>query len=226
MRQVEEIKRVILYFHKRAKEDNVSLGKVRLTKLFYILDVEYYRDHRETFTHFNWIFYKYGPYTAEIDTVIGSTGIEIEEESITSEKSIKKIKFEDIDDTEIESIPLSLENYLHRIWSEWGTESLPRLLDFVYFETEPMIDAMRGHPLDFSKITPRGVPKKVRWTSEQRKRLHEIGRSIKEKLDNIPLPRRPIFPAEAKEIIRIWDEEEIANLNKLQGIVKIDPSRT
>ena len=220
MDRIEDIKKVIIYFLKRAEEDNFPIGKVRITKLLYLLDLEYYRDHGEIFTGFKWIFYKYGPYTSEIDAVLSYAGIELEEEVITSEKSIKKLKISETE--EIYHVDSKLENYLHRIWTEWGLESLPKLLDFVYFETEPMVYAKRGASLDFSKITKKEIPKKIKWTPEEQKKLREIGKSIKEKLDKMPLPPIITFPKETYEILKIWDEDEMADLRGLKGKVTID----
>ncbi|WP_353684408.1 hypothetical protein V4D30_01065 [Thermodesulfovibrio sp. 3907-1M] len=88
-----------------------------------------------------------------------------------------------------------LENYLNRLWSKWGIESLPALLDFVYFETEPMLYVSRkGESLDFSTIKKYEGIKKIKWTDEQLKKLKEIGKSIKEKLDKMPLPAQPVMP--------------------------------
>lgn len=209
-----------MYFLKRAEEDYFPIGKVRITKLLYLLDLEYYRDHGEMFTGFNWIFYKYGPYTSEIDEVLSYAGIELEEEVITLEKSIKRLKVSETE--EIYHVDSKLENYLHRIWTEWGLESLPKLLDFVYFETEPMIYAKRGEPLNFSKVVKREIPKKIKWSPEKQKKLQEIGKSIKEKLNKISLPLKPMFPKETAEILKIWDEDEIADLRGLKGKASID----
>lgn len=66
-KKIEDIRKVIIYFLKRAEEEHFSVGMVRITKLLYLLDVEYYRNNGSIFTGFNWIYYKYGPYTAEIE---------------------------------------------------------------------------------------------------------------------------------------------------------------
>jgi len=220
LNKIENIKQAIIYFLKRAEEEYFSIGKVRITKLLYLLDLEYYKDHDKTFTGFNWIFYKYGPYTTEIEDVLSRIGVDLEEEVITSEKSIKRLKVSETEETYF--IDTNLENYLHRIWTEWGMESLPKLLDFVYFATEPMIYAKRGEPLDFSKIVKREIPKKIKWTTEKQKKLREIGKSIKEKLNKISLPPKPVFPKETAEILKIWDEDEMADLRGLKGKVSID----
>jgi hypothetical protein len=105
------------------------------------------------------------------------------------------------------SVDTHLENYLHRIWTDWGMESLPRLLDFVYFETEPMFNAKKGEQLDFSKVIKKEIPKKIKWSPEKQKKLQEIGKSIREKLI---------------KILNIWDEDEIADLRGLKGKASID----
>jgi uncharacterized phage-associated protein len=219
-KKIENIRKVIIYFLKRAEEEHFPIGKVRITKLLYLLDVEYYRDSGSAYTGLNWIYYKYGPYTAEIDNVLSQIGIKLEEEAITSTKSIKKLMVsESIADY---SVDTHIENYLHRIWTAWGMESLPRLLDFVYFETEPMLDVKRGEQLDFSKVIKKEIPRKIKWTPEKQKKLQEIGKSIKGKLSKISLPALPQFPKETTEILKIWDEDEIADLRGLKGKASID----
>jgi hypothetical protein len=39
--------------------------KTKLLKLLYLFDVEYYRQHRYTFTGFGWKFFHLGPWAAE-----------------------------------------------------------------------------------------------------------------------------------------------------------------
>jgi uncharacterized phage-associated protein len=219
-KKIENIKKAIVYFLKRAEDEHFPIGKVRITKLLYLLDVEYYRDSGSTFTGLNWIYYKYGPYTAEIDDVLSQVGIKLEEEAFTSTKSIKRLMVSE--SIASYSVDTHLENYLHRIWTTWGMESLPRLLDFVYFETEPMLDAKRGEQLDFSKVMKKEIPKKIKWTSEKQKKLQEIGKSIREKLTKISMPASPQFPQETTEILKIWDEDEIADLRGLKGKASID----
>jgi len=218
----EDILRVIDYFLRRAEEDYFPIGIVRLTKLLYLLDVEYYRDHGRTYTGFKWMFYKYGPYTPEVEEVLSYAGINLEEEAISSAKVFRKV----IPDRSrsIGPVGTEIENYLHRIWTEFGLESLPRLLDFVYFETEPMICARRGEVLDFSKVSKRETPKKITLSLEEKRKLREIAQSIREKLKRIPSPSRPVYPEEIYEVLRIWDEDEAADLGRLKGRVKIDIS--
>jgi hypothetical protein len=65
--------------------------------------------------------------------------------------------------------------------------------------------------------------KKIEWTEEEKEKLREIGKRIKETLDKMPAPKRPVYPPETYEILRIWDEEELADLDKLIGAKVILP---
>ena len=53
----------------RVKEKEGYLNKTKLIKYLYLIDVEYYRSHGETFTGFNWIFYDYGPWAYEYNDI-------------------------------------------------------------------------------------------------------------------------------------------------------------
>jgi uncharacterized protein YwgA len=44
--------------------------KTKLLKLLYLLDIEAFRKRQTTLTGFNWIFYKYGPWTTEYDETL------------------------------------------------------------------------------------------------------------------------------------------------------------
>lgn len=60
--------------------------------------------------------------------------------------------------------------------------------------------------------------KGVNWTPEKQKRLQEIGKSIMEKLNKIPLPVKPVYPRETSEILRIWDEDEVIDLRNFGSL--------
>ncbi len=56
-----------------------------------------------------------------------------------------------MDLAELVADPL-LELTFRRIVDEWADRRLGEMLDYVYFHTEPMMDAQRGAPLDFQTI--------------------------------------------------------------------------
>src|SRR5882762_3415911 len=135
---------------KHSKTQRLPLPQMtRLVKLMYLTEVEYYRLKRERLTDLDWKFYHYGPYPPSLIAVIGEP--EIETFEWKNGKSSKQIvRDEDV------FMRTSADNDTERlIWSlvkEWGDADLNQLLDFVYFETEPMQGANRGDILDFSLI--------------------------------------------------------------------------
>ena len=75
----------------------------------------------------------------------------------------------------------SVKRCVNKIVEQWGLEPLPTILDYVYFETEPMQDVRRGDILDFSKIpkdptTPQNTAKlefSDAFIKNMRQRLNE-----------------------------------------------------
>ncbi len=133
----------------------VGLGKTKLVKLLYLVDVENYRRRRRTLTGLEWRFYHYGPYAFEIDEALEILEFDIPQESVGTGGGHNAIVFRPDWNlrsrigSHIRSAELSLVN---RILREWGEVELNPLLDHVYFNTEPMKEAIRGEILDFSTI--------------------------------------------------------------------------
>ena len=62
--------------------------KTKLLKLLYLFDVEYYRQHRCTFTGFGWKFFHLGPWATEYDPTLSGLlahGVLSEQRSNSSE---------------------------------------------------------------------------------------------------------------------------------------------
>jgi hypothetical protein len=132
-----------------------SVNKTRLLKLLYLADIEHYRKFGVTLTGFDWKFYLFGPWAAEYDTLLAELerkdAIALESWtsadrdgariSLRAERELDKV----IPDTE------EFYRIRHQIDS-WSDRSLSELLDYVYFETEPMSGAVSGERLRFEKI--------------------------------------------------------------------------
>src|SRR5690242_11402495 len=136
-------------------ERDSYVSKTKLLKLLYLFDIEWYRVHRETFTGFDWIFFHLGPWTREYDELLKnlsdnlmirikkSTNPSFDTEFLTAPKATEY--------TELFS-SYKDEFILRRILQTWGERSTPEILDYTYFWTEPMKQAERYEPLDFSTI--------------------------------------------------------------------------
>jgi len=140
-----------------ATTEGISLTRLRLVKFLYLADLFFAREKNgSTYTNLPWAFIHYGPYCNEVTREIDSAvSLElIEEEAYQSKYGDKdyylyRSRFE-----EQPALPSDLPTYVSSElkWAirKWG-EDAGGLLDYVYFETEPMNNVHPGDLLDFSQ---------------------------------------------------------------------------
>jgi hypothetical protein len=140
----------------RIREREGTANKTKLLKLLYLADIEQYRVSGETLTGFDWIFYLYGPWTNEYDSLLQQlraenaielkpwTGGGIEGEQIIPSEEVRL-------ERAISSTGVFLR--ARQLVDIWADSSVATLLDYVYFETEPMRDARKMERLDFTKVS-------------------------------------------------------------------------
>ncbi len=129
--------------------------KTKLLKLLYLFDVEYYRQHRCTFTGFGWKFFHLGPWAAEYDPTLNGLlahGFLSEQRSNSSEYDTAFYKPGERVETRRAFVNVKDESILLEVLKRWGTRTTGEILNYVYFQTEPMEAAIRNQPLDFSLI--------------------------------------------------------------------------
>jgi len=144
---------------REAKRDRRSVGRTKLVKLLYLIDYECYRLTGAVATEAPWRFWHYGPYCEEIVQAAESTpGIEFQEkEAISEDREFVGYDVETWGDT-LHALPPLVRNVTLAVYREWGSADLAQILDYVYYETEPMIHARRGEYLDFSTIVASRPP--------------------------------------------------------------------
>lgn len=200
---------IIKQILKEAKEEGIqTIGKTKLVKLMYLLEVEYYKLHQKRLTNLKWKFFHFGPYPLELQEILGSPELEEEIIDLTDGKVFFKysIYFDEPGKSYTEPRVRSL---IARIVKKWGGMDLNRLLDYVYFETEPMMSAKRGELLDFSKI-PKWREIRIKKIHIDRKKLSEIRERIRNHIAKLPAPKEPTkFNMELSECLRIWDEGKL-----------------
>jgi hypothetical protein len=133
------------------------LNKTKLLKLMYLADIEHFRTHRKTLTGFEWIFFLYGPWAAEYDTLVA----ELEQRDLIEIESwesggLSGDRLKAKEDRDLGTVLESTNEYF-RVKNQvdtWSDRSLSDLLDYVYFDTDPMRDAVSLQPLDFEKVSP------------------------------------------------------------------------
>jgi len=129
------------------------LTKTKLLKLVYLIEYKYFKRYRTRLSNINWVYYLYGPYSFDYDNVIKKFPFEIEKNEGSEGFEFEIIKLDEdfalsnkIDEFDIRLLVKNVVN-------EFGSENISDLLDFIYFETEPMqFVAKRHDPLDFETI--------------------------------------------------------------------------
>lgn len=210
------VKNLIDYILTAAREKGISIGAVRLQKLLYLIDVESMRKFGKKATPIKWIYYKYGPFSVEVEKTLTSMGIGEEDVPLKDGKIFRKIGEPEFSSPKI---PVELKVIIDEVIERWGDAELGELLDYVYFETEPMIHVeKRREKLDFTLIKRR-KPIKIRWTDEDIKKLKEIGAKIKRALEKIKIQETHyVYPPDTIEMMRIWDVEEELSDKALENL--------
>lgn len=181
------IKNLILTIVSQAVEKGGYVTKTKLLKLLYLLDVEFYRLHRQTFTGFNWKFFHLGPWAREFDPII--------EELVRSETLLERASTKQEYDTKFFHVAearntgglfstFADESLLTSILNTWSDASTGEILDYVYFHTEPMERGVRNEALDFSAVSQQKPEKYVRPPSaSSEKDIRKRRRAFQEKLE-------------------------------------------
>jgi hypothetical protein len=216
----KNVQSVISYILERARDLEFSIGKTRLTKFLYLLDIEYYRLYQRTFTDLVWIFYKYGPYSFEIEPALIKLDIIEDDIPIGGTKLFKKMKM-DFDEREAD-LGIETKAIIGKLIDEWGTADLNELLDFVYFETEPMRKVEFKQRLDFSQVEPRKArEEKIVLSAETKSKLRDLGKDLCKKLERIEVPDNPLigYPSELSGKLSFLTDE-LTDLSPLIGKVR------
>lgn len=151
----EELLTYILAF---ASDNGIPLTELRLVKFVYLADLYVARERRKTVTGWPWFFYNYGPYCLDVSSALRSLverGVvfanqrpsRYDEEDTFTQYSCKvtPAQYNTIE----KKISVRVQSALCRDIKRFGRDS-HSLLNYVYFETEPMHGATKGDILDFT----------------------------------------------------------------------------
>lgn len=195
--------------------------KVRLIKLLYLIEVEYCRLYQKRLTNLEWKFYHYGPYAPELEKILGSPDLEKISVDLSKEKT--GFKYELVREDEKYPIPWEVDRLISQIVSRWGDEDLNKLLDFVYFETEPMQYAKRGQLLNFSVVS-KWKPPQDKTISINSRKITELQKKISERAELFQRERIKIhLKGDRDKLAKIWDEGRMDVEMKGEVIVDFNP---
>ncbi len=188
-----------------ASERRLSMGATRLVKLMYLAEVEFYQDSSTRLTDLRWRFHFYGPYPDEFHTIEQSPLFQHEEISLTNNRTLRNFMPDEFAQDQAESLAFREEQAVFSVVSDWADADLNMLLSYVYFETEPMLEAQPGQLLDFSLIRPR--PKPIHLMLDKGK-LRKLQENLKDKAAAYSdLRVAHIVPEESRAPIRAWADE-------------------
>jgi hypothetical protein len=187
--------RITLYVTQKIEDEEAVPSRTKILKILYLIDVEYFRRHRKTLTGWQWVFYKYGPYVFDFPATLEKLNLAgLDETEDRTEDGRKFFRYrvsedQDIDDLVSAGDQLVIDNVIKK----WALEDINLLLNYVYFETEPMKDATRGEPLDFSKIPALAFKRYFDWgelapspemVARMRQKLSELRTRMQEEADD------------------------------------------
>jgi len=214
---------LLAYLLKEAQNNRVSLAKVALIKLLYLLEVEYFRYQRERVTGLKWLFYHYGPYPPSVEKALKENFTSDKKETAQGREFISlKPKRALAQRLNSEPIPAVITSLTQSIIDRWAGVKLNILLNYVYFETEPMQNVKRGDELNFNKIKPI-EDIKIEMSLEKRQQLEQIRSKLNKMCIKINrMPFQVIKDEVYLKNIVFWDRDT-ANIS---GEAVIDESLT
>ena len=145
MKLIDLLYLIAKHYHERNKH---GLGRTKLLKLAYLTEVFYKRLTGKRLTDTDWIFWQYGPYVIDYPKILHTNAFVFEPNEGDFQPVLPAENYPQVD------VDLEAKIALLRAM-DFADENLNQLLDFVYFDTEPMTNAgNRGEKLDFDCVRP------------------------------------------------------------------------
>lgn len=152
-----DLRAIIAYIVARARDRSITLNQTKLVKLLYLVDVESVANRARPLTGLRWVFFHYGPYALELpETLAKMEGSEVITQSYGDATLYRAAPNAPSGDDWVASTRRTVDGVLDR----FAPLDLNDLLDYVYFHTGPMIDAVRGDNLDLSRAREYAEPRR------------------------------------------------------------------
>jgi len=127
--------------------------KTILLKLCYLSEVEYIGRSHKRLIEDDWVYYHFGPYVFDYDNALSSPTLERDTGETTEGKAFEIVRTSE--DFVAPKLDFDVTRAVNHVIAEFGEKDLDELLDYVYFDTEPMLAVeVRGQTLDMSTVKP------------------------------------------------------------------------
>jgi len=169
-----------------ASKREEKLTTLRLVKFLYLADLYHARVSKgDTLTGWPWAFVYFGPWCKQVNEAIDNAaknGLILTQEYPSKYDDAKDYHLFWVEDTEEE--PKIIDGLPTYVWSklQWAiqkwADDWSGLLDYIYFETEPMLEAKPGALLDFRQSQMPAVVKKVELKKIPKAKLDEAKKTV------------------------------------------------
>ena len=228
-RYEELIQAIVWYASKRGEK----LTTLRLVKFLYLADLYHARvSNGKTLTNWPWAFVYFGPWCKQVNEAIdyaAKNGLVFAKEypsKYDDEKDYRLFWVENMDEEPkvIDALPTYVRSRLQWAIQKWAADSYG-LLDYVYFETEPMVETSPGELLDFSKSRIPEARKNVNMKKLAKGKLEEAKKAVarlQEKYKSGISARPSQGPTDSvyQEFVSKLDEEDLET--GLEGTAELD----
>lgn len=171
------VRKLLLYIVDQLQDMEGQISTIRLVKLLYLIDLEYYKRHKETLTGIEWVFYSFGPYFFALDDILRSASIDLDAREVLTSTG-KGMTFRSLEEQSISKlVDYATEQQINRIINKWALEDTKEILDFVY-NTPPIRLGKRGTPLDLKLAMPQKEETKKKDIASMAYRLMVASESV------------------------------------------------
>lgn len=180
---IEDLIRAIVWCANRRRE---KLTTLRLVKFVYLADLYHARYTKgKTLTGWPWAFVYFGPWCKQVNEAIDNAaknGHILAQEYPSKYDDAKDYRLLWVEDTEeepkiIDVLPTYVWSKLQWAIQKWA-DDWSGLLDYIYFETEPMLEAKPGALLDFRQSQMPAVVKRVEMKKIPKAKLDEAKKTV------------------------------------------------
>jgi len=186
-----DVFQLIHFIVRYATERGSELPRMRLVKFLYLADLFHARvEEGITLSGWQWEFVHYGPYCRDSTDLIDSAV----SQGLIDSRTLPS-KFREEDEYHLYRCPTDLESEIERElpvyvasqlkWAirNWADDTAS-LLDYVYFNTEPMLNAARGDLLDFSTARVPERPTPIEMVQLPRENIEKAKESVRKLIDH------------------------------------------
>jgi len=188
---MNSIKDIYFALIDRIQNYRLDVKNVKFVKLLYLLEWKYVQLNNSRLTDLEWKFWHYGPYPMNFESVLKEEGIDPPKFQLEDDTEFSYFSKTPISDYNV-SKPIM--NLIENIIQDWGSQDTNKLLDYVYFQTDPMVNVRRGQEINFFTSHPHLHYKKpdiIQVSNESKKKIRSLlenlnSRMEKEKVNGPP----------------------------------------